>query len=217
MLEENFISIKRQLLLNLINEVMKEFNELSKNSKYKIVKPSIPILWFGNVEKYFKSEVKIITVGINPSCMEFKKNKKLNQYDITFRFPDYIAKCTPSLYLAYNNYFKENPYKKWFNENFKNVLEKFNASYYENQKFPNIAIHTDIASQYATYPRWGKLGKNVKEELTKRGIKNWHKLMEILEPDVILFSSNATQYVKEINKDLKKLFQVYILFLDLRK
>ncbi len=32
-----------------------------------IVKPSIPILFFGDSEKYFESELKVITVGLNPS------------------------------------------------------------------------------------------------------------------------------------------------------
>ena len=37
-----------------------------------VVNPSIPILWFGDMKAYEESELKIVTVGLNPSCWELR-------------------------------------------------------------------------------------------------------------------------------------------------
>jgi hypothetical protein len=41
-----------------------------------VVKPSLPILFFGNSDEYFASPIKIITVGLNPSRVEFPQHLK---------------------------------------------------------------------------------------------------------------------------------------------
>ncbi len=55
---------KKQDLLNLITSEVNQFNSL--NFSNNIVPNSIPIVWFGNFEKYFASGLKIITVSLNP-------------------------------------------------------------------------------------------------------------------------------------------------------
>ena len=40
-------------------------------SQAHVVRPSIPILFFGDSEAYERSERRIITVGLNPSRLEF--------------------------------------------------------------------------------------------------------------------------------------------------
>ena len=40
-----------------------------------VIKPSLPILYFGNVKDYFKSDFKVITAALNPSDAEFKEFK----------------------------------------------------------------------------------------------------------------------------------------------
>jgi hypothetical protein len=67
--------MQKQQLLQLITNELNVFNQL--NYQHSIVPNSIPIVWFGNVERYFKSELKIITVSLNPSDIEFKKGKNL--------------------------------------------------------------------------------------------------------------------------------------------
>ena len=77
------------------------------------VTPSIPILFFGDSDAYFDSEIRIITVGLNPSRVEFPPD------DAFYRFP--IARSIDpttighgsgyGLYLnALNAYFQTNPY-----------------------------------------------------------------------------------------------------------
>lgn len=60
-----------QELTNVMQEYISDF--VNKQNRPYIVKPAIPIVWFGNMEKYNKSPKKIVTVGINPSWHEFKK------------------------------------------------------------------------------------------------------------------------------------------------
>lgn len=175
---------RKQKLLNLITD---EFNYFKKlNFGYNIVPNSVPIVWFGNAEEYFKSELKIITVSLNPSDIEFKINKSSHP-TTKLRFPDYDG-STASLYTAYNNYFLKNPYNSWFKASFGTVLASFNASHYNN--YHNTALHTDICCSYATSPTWTGLTNSVKNVLEHIGAKSWHSLVKILEPDVILFSAS---------------------------
>ena len=44
-----------------------------------VVKPSLPILYFGDMVAYFKSDFKVITAALNPSDAEFKELRTLNQ------------------------------------------------------------------------------------------------------------------------------------------
>lgn len=174
----------KQQLLNLITN---EFNDFKKlNFGHSIVPNSIPIVWFGNVEEYLKSELKIITVSLNPSDIEFKINKS-SQPTTNLRFPDYNGSIE-SLYTAYNNYFLKNPYNSWFKASFGAVLASFDASYYDNAH--NTALHTDIGCSYATSPTWTGLTNSDKNVLEHIGAKSWHNLVKILEPDVILFSAS---------------------------
>lgn len=46
-----------------------------------VVKPSIPILFFGNADAYFASPIKIITVGLNPSRVEFPNEDRFLRFD----------------------------------------------------------------------------------------------------------------------------------------
>ena len=38
-----------------------------------LVRPSIPVLFFGDDERYVSSALKVITVGLNPSRLEFPR------------------------------------------------------------------------------------------------------------------------------------------------
>lgn len=174
----------KQQLLNLISNEFNNFNKL--NFGNNIVPNSIPIVWFGNAEKYYKSALKIITVSINPSDIEFKTDKS-GTPSTKGRFPDFKG-TIESLYTAYNNYFLKHPYNAWFKASFRTVLESFNASHYD--KAINTALHTDIGCSFATSPTWSGLKNDQKSILETIGAKSWHSLVEILEPDVILFSAS---------------------------
>lgn len=164
----------------------KKDNTLCK--KY-IVKKSIPIVHFGNIEKYKHSKRKIVTIGLNPSNNEFTEKR--------FEFIDFkkgnekdnVSKLSTTL----NRYFDVNPYNKWFcNGEF--VLNVLGATYYDNPVYDmglenyDTAVHIDIYSSIATDPTWGKLDGGVKNEL--QNIPLFKELLKYLNPDIILVSVN---------------------------
>lgn len=182
-----------------------------------LIKGTLPILYFGDIEPYFKSQYKIITAAINPSCGEFYYDESNGQisYD---RFPQFerIAKAN-SLnnenvlqYLsALNSYFKTgNDYKKWFKTPERdNLFAPFGASYYDNA--PNRAIHTDTLSPFATFPTWSKMPLHIQMQFSNAGIHLWNELVEILEPDIIFMSLNK-KYISHI--DFYQTFRDYITY-----
>ena len=165
----------------------------------EVVNPSIPIMYFGDYEAYIKSKIKIITVGLNPSNIEFQKDSKSNlSY---FRFPkwendkDYIG--------ALNNYFETGKsYENWFDMGYENVLNGLDASYYSKKQKQNIVLHTDIFTPIATNPTWTKLSSKTRNNLQNEGFEIWKRLIEILKPDIIIsaLSKNDCTFIELKNK-----------------
>ena len=160
------------------------------------VTPSIPILYFGDKTAYLKSPLRIVTVALNPSLAEFPPDAPFS------RFPEagaWIAAGRPpancqDLQQAFNDYFKRDPYLRWFGS-LEKVLTGFDASFYPNPDpsneghAKNTAIHTDLLSPVATSPTWSKIhDPGLKAALTKSGIPLWHTLIEELRPHLILIS-----------------------------
>lgn len=124
-----------------------------------------PIVWFGNIRKS-----EIATLGINPSNKEFENDDLDNLDERASRFPTLETFRLDSweearnedlqeVISSYNNYFRNNPYKRWFN-----VLEYLfrysDYSYY----FPSEnLIHLDVVP-VATKHKWSQLNKQVKNE-----------------------------------------------------
>ena len=151
---------------------------------------SIPILYFGSLEAYKSSRIKIITVGLNPSDVESKEDR--------FRLEELRA-CTPAQFeRAVSDYFKFRPYSQWFDQAFEKLLRCLGVSYYGGhypskapawwRAQPNVALHTDIGSPLATSPTWSKLPRDVTERLQKIGFPIWREFVELLEPNLILIS-----------------------------
>lgn len=149
----------------------------------------MPINWFGDKEAYKDSDIRIITVGLNPSHMEFREHKQ-DSFSSKIRFSDFDGKL-PSLWAAYSNYFKNKPYK-WFHQGFEHVLNGLDASYgglyNQNNKYHNTALHTDFCSTWATDPTWSKLSKKEQIELMQDGVEDWRHRVSRLKPDIIIFS-----------------------------
>lgn len=184
----------KKKLMELIDEEVNNFKTLSFQNS--IVENSIPIIWFGDVEKYFASKTRIITVSLNPSDNEFKLSKT-DAYSPVYRFPSFDD-SNESLYVSYNEYFTKKPYNAWFKASFGSVLSSFSASFYIDAL--NTAIHTDIGSPYATSPTWSGLNKTSRLFLEEKGSASWHKLIQQLEPDVILYSASLN-FEKKIKFD----------------
>ncbi|MHB1000449.1 MAG: hypothetical protein ACYC27_14515 [Armatimonadota bacterium] len=166
-----------------------------------VVKPSIPILYFGDSIEYFKSTKRIVTVGLNPSKAEFPPDNPFK------RFPE--AECLSYndiasgeekhsiKYLsALNSYFSTEPYGRWFDSAYKHILAGLDTDFYSDTA--NTALHTDLCSPLATDPTWSKLNYNARNMLEPSGIKLWHDLIEFLQPDLVLMSVRES-YLEDVN------------------
>lgn len=166
-----------------------------------IVKPSIPILFFGDHEKYLSSKTKILTVGLNPSKREFPSDEPFRRFpNIKNIYQDLLkGKCYKEYLRALDNYFRNDPYCEWF-DSFEPILNSFDCSYYDKES--NTALHTDLCSPLATEPSWSKLSNNQKKKLESEGIKLWHHLIKSLSPDILLISIGK-EHLKKINFPLQ--------------
>jgi len=153
-----------------------------------LVSPSLPILYFGDLSAYQDSPVRIVSVGLNPSKVEFPD-------DALCRFPTVrrLAHAAASsldqdslhAYLgSLNDYFRTFPYSKWFDGAYADLLRGMGASFYGDRA--NTALHTDLCSPLATNPTWRDLDRTHRANLMSRGVPLWHELVEVLEPDLAL-------------------------------
>jgi hypothetical protein len=161
-----------------------------------VVRPAMPILFFGDVRRYLASPVRMVTVGLNPSGIEFPAG------DCFKRFPHARNLCDSPVdsefrdqYVqALSDYFRTEPYRRWFNA-YEPVLNGAESSYYDG--YENTALHTDICSPIATDPTWSKLHPSQRAQLDRDGVPLWHDLIRYLDPDVLLVSI-ARQYMDRI-------------------
>ncbi|MBO7521841.1 MAG: hypothetical protein J6T16_06345 [Opitutales bacterium] len=165
---------------NLVEKFIKPaFAQLKGKNNGLIVENSFPILWFGNLEKYLASKLKILTLGLNPSKLEFDNDRFNFSLKNKIDFEKYIN--------SLNEYFVKNPYE-WFNS-FNCLLKIFNTSYgCKGDDTENIAIHIDAISPFATNVGISKLSAE-----GKRGISADYEIREfisLLEPDIVLASIN---------------------------
>ena len=212
----------KKKLYGLIDEYWKDF--CACRNLDIILKQSVPIIWFGNLNEYEKSEKKIITVALNPSDREFEYEGKFSFH----RFPmleglnkhDSLSKADRDMLIkGYNQYFK-NDYLSWFNTYEKIMGDSFpdgiKASYFEVGA--NRVIHIDYYTALATNQKWTYIGKNSKKTIktneekkeenrqkniiSESGRKLFTELMEYLNPDIILFSANdkARQEILKVFK-----------------
>ena len=90
-------------------------------------------------------------------------------------------------YLAsLESYFRVNPYFGWF-DSYEQALSGLNALYC-GQK-PSVALHTDVGSVLATKPTWHRLNRQDRERIANSGVQLWHRLIEHLKPEILLWST----------------------------
>lgn len=168
----------------LIDEAWRIYEQTKDDDA--VVRPSIPILFFGDSERYACSPLKVITVGLNPSRKEFPVHDRFSRFrpasSVDSRPLDDAARAA---YLtALNGYFRCDPYRTWFDW-FEQVLLGLGVSYYGHE--PNTALHTDLCSPLATDPTWTLLGPR-QERYEAAGMALWHRLVDRLSPEVIVIS-----------------------------
>lgn len=143
--------------------ILKEFlleKIMQPHPKYVAVVPqSVPIVFFGNIEK-----AEIATLSLNPSNIEFENfygYKRLTDRD-DLRVDDNTPLTKDQAEAVYSsclNYFHLNPYRKWFDPI--NEIFKVNDYEYYNERI----VHLDI-SPWATSEKYSKLASFEKDLIT---------------------------------------------------
>ena len=147
------------------------------------VTPAAPILFFGDLDAYRTSPLRVLTVGLNPSLHEFPNDEPFQ------RFPSVGGERgqEPGRYLnAMSAYFRTDPYRSWFGA-FEPLLNGAGSSYYESEA-ACTALHTDICSPVATDPTWSKLPKVDRAALEVDGGPLWDTLLKLLRPQIVALS-----------------------------
>lgn len=172
-------------------EALAAWQEAVEDTPEVVVRPAIPILYFGDLPAYLGSPRKIITVGLNPSRAEFPREEPFRRFPLAGPMADGdVTRYVQSL----NEYFTRAPYRSWFGT-FEPILHGAGASFYPGAE--STALHTDLCSPVATDPTWNRLSGEQKSSLIERGRPLWHELVRLLVPDVILVSV-ARSHVAEV-------------------
>lgn len=174
-----------------------------------VVPNSIPILWFGDLNAYRRSDLRVVTVGLNPSNIEFLSKRGSTNYDVIHRFPkaaslvrkSRLSSADIQIYEdSMNNYFINNLngkptwYRTWFSNN-EAALHGLDASYFDSVKYKRIAIHIDLQTPVATN-KWSCLTNNQKQVLQNNVGYSFSQLLNHLDPHVIITSMNR-DYIKK--------------------
>jgi hypothetical protein len=204
-------------LYGIIKKYIYDYLEQIENDKVRknrgeeeiVVKNSIPIVWFGDMEEFIKTKnfndkrKRVITIAANPSNQEFPIGNR--RFDIV-KLDDFYnldsleqSKRIDALAKTWNNYFNFNPYMGWFNS-YESILNGFNASYFTKNWNQYVTIHIDLYSAVATNPTWSNLKTEQRKQLSKNELIE--NLLEYLDPDIVLYSSDQKGF-----NDLKMFFK----------
>ena len=146
------------------------------------VSPAIPILFFGDIDAYCRSPVRMLTVGLNPSLEEFPARKPFRRFPVA---ASVTGEDRDRYVKALSAYFRTDPYHTWF-RHFEPLLNGARSNYYPG--WPSTALHTDICSPVATNPTWSRLSNSDRATLEVYGLPLWHSLLEALRPHVVVLS-----------------------------
>lgn len=180
-----------------------------------------PVLYFGNLK-----DAELLTVSLNPSEKEFISDKgRYLESDSEIRFESLHSLNKPnwkhiseeqyaSIIGKCDNYFKNNPYRKWFDPLNKILIDN-GYSYYEEKGY-KTAAHVDICC-LPTIPKWGLLPDNIKQLCLSIGIPVLLKLLSASESPCLeklvlngrsaveLFNSITSNSIQETSKQYVKL------------
>ncbi len=180
-MKREFASIENQLsdLLTKSWSIMREL----QRSGVPVVKRSVPVLYFGNLNDYLSSPLRVITVALNPSANEFP----FNNWDM--RFPDAPEASQQGHFTALNQYFESghHPLWEWF-VHFDELLKGMECGFRPGRR--SRALHTDLCSPIATQPTYSGLSRQQQYDLEKLGMPLWSELAQLVDPDVIVMSGS---------------------------
>ena len=154
------------------------------------VTPAVPILFFGDLNAYLTSPLRVLTVALNPSLYEFPVDEPFRRFPLAGD----SGNREPGRYLdAMSAYFYTYPYDRWF-RHFEQVLNGAGSSYYTGEA-ASTALHTDICSPVATDPTRNDLGEAAHATLVADGCPLWHMLLKVLRPQIVALSV-ASKYLR---------------------
>ena len=184
-------------LKDIYNLAKNIFDNVRNNEEINKYAVGYPILWFGNLQAYKASPLRILTVGINPSEDEYPNN--------TFRrFPAWNELSVENYFNGLNEYFNEEAYN-WFTQlsNSINLEAVWDCSYITD-RCQNTALHVDFCTPIATNPTWSN-GLPAKVQSYLQGIQTdyFQQLLAFLNPDIVFIGSRQcddwqTQNVLEL-------------------
>lgn len=160
----------------------------------RVTPNSAPILYFGDLDAYRASKLRVITVGVNPSGEEFPAHAPWSRFPVAeMAVTDDVEPFLPDYLDALNSYFRLDPYDLWFGS-YEPALNGMGASYYDGAIA--TAIHTDVCTPVPTSPAWRRLNRAEWRFLAPGGVELWHRLVEELEPHVVLASVGARNFAR---------------------
>lgn len=174
---------------------------------------SIPLIWHGDMDKYLNSNLKVITVSLNPHYDAFEVHKTKSQFNDYTKIKDLSCldilsnESINDLKQIYNDYFST--YKRWNDDSLFKVYEQLLnivGSSYSNEAYKNSCLHLDMYSALATNPIWTKLS-SVDKQLPQQiqNVELFKQLLEFLNPDLILVSVAKDKVEKDLlNNDYIK-------------
>lgn len=180
-------------LKDIYNLAKNIFDNVRNNEEINKYAVGYPILWFGNLQAYKASPLRILTVGINPSEDEFPNN--------TFRrFPAWNELSVENYFKGLNEYFNVEAYN-WFTQLSNSISfdEIWNCSYITDQR-QNTALHVDFCTPIATNPTWSNgLPANVQSYLQEIQIDYFQRLLAFLNPDIVFIGSKQCESWQTLN------------------
>lgn len=163
------------------------------------------------MEAYLKSDLRIVTVGLNPSNVEFlptANTQKNYPYSVDYRFPkakSLVGKSSlslkdiqlyeDSLNAYFTNSINGSPtwYKPWFG-NYEAALHALDASYISSSN-KRTAIHIDLWSPVAT-EKWRELKDVERIKLQSCTGYTFQQLLAKIDPYVIITCMND-KFIKQ--------------------
>jgi len=187
-------------LAELSRRAFRAFDEARSLVSDVVVTPAVPILYFGDVERFSRSPFRVVTVGLNPSLAEFPSVDPFARFRSAEGLQGLETAEDERRYLAaLSGYFGDrpnhDPYESWF-RTFEGLLDGMDASFRDFRT--NTALHTDICSPVATSPTWSGLARSQRNALIDTGRALWHDLIHLLRPHVILVSV-AKAHLQTVN------------------
>jgi hypothetical protein len=160
-----------------------------------VIEGSTPVVAFGDLLR-----ARVATLGLNPSRGEFEvENRTTHEWTELLgakrRFETTRSLEIPTLTDApdaavaaivkrCNEYFKGNPYRRWFNR-LEPVLRATGSSYYDGS-----ACHLDL-SQWATNPTWNELSPTVRAVLVRGDVSFLSRQLQAENIELLLLNGAA--------------------------